>query len=239
MGRQTSRESGNPAERARMKFGKKGAGESTGQVADTLDVEQVNTVASQPADVSHITTSSEVNVPVSQVVDDETGQKVNASTTLPADELTTQQVSEKDREQASMSAPQLTDEQQLEVDKPPQEQSSLSTSQPSHELAPQQESYLARIPAKKSTSQPANENVSQTVKEPTTKRTRKSREGGEDREQQAIYMTAEQRRLLRALVFLEERDISDIMGDALSLYAEQSPHKAVIPMVLAAQRAKK
>src|SRR6266496_1517883 len=57
-----------------------------------------------------------------------------------------------------------------------------------------------------------------------------------DREQQAVYLSPEQRMLLKFLAPLENRELSDIVADALDLYFEHSPYKQVLQMVLQAQQ---
>lgn len=79
----------------------------------------------------------------------------------------------------------------------------------------------------------------QTSKRPDTQKKKGTRSPEKEEGRQTIYFSdPEQRRILQALKFLERRDISEIVSDALDLYVEHSPFKTVLPAVLAAQEGK-
>jgi predicted GIY-YIG superfamily endonuclease len=59
-----------------------------------------------------------------------------------------------------------------------------------------------------------------------------------DRIQLTFALDKKMKRTLQALKVLEGRDISDIVCDALDMYYGRSPHKSVVPMLLAAQDGK-
>ncbi len=225
-----SRDVGDPNERIRLRLGRRPPQTPDSEQAKVLATENASDPTTQNVIEGNTPTTEPASMPASQVVEQLSNQPLNSPDSQVLNVAALQQPDMLEVQQVNTGTTLPSDNLD---DTPADKVDSQGVNGPTHRQAKRQK----RKHANKLTGEPAtvlavsltSKSTSQQVSEPTAIKKK-------DREQQAVYLSPEQRMLLKFLAPLENRELSDIVADALDLYFEQSPYKQVLQMILQAQQ---
>ncbi len=225
-----SRNVDDPNERIRLRLGRRPSQTPDSEQPEVPATENVNGPTTQNVIEGGASTTEQASMPASQGVEPSNSQPFNSPDVQVLNMAARQQSDMLEMQQVSTETPLQSDTSDgILADKIDSQSVSSSTRQ--------QTKRQKRKPVNKSTGELATVSdiplTSNSASQQVSKSTATKKK---DREQQAIYLSSEQRMLLKFLAPLENRELSDIVADALDLYFEQSPYKQVLQMVLQAQQ---
>ncbi len=233
-----SRNVDDPNERIRLRLGRRSSQTPDSEQPEVLTPENVRGPATQDTTVESTPTIEQSDRLTSQVAKQQNNQSSNIPNSQLLNTTPNQRSNMLETEQVNIETP-------LQADSPDSEPVAKLNNQSVNVSTPQQAKSRTRKQSNKSTSQqsnqPTREHTAMLTNSLTSNLTsQRVNESAmtkkKDREQQAVYLSPEQRMLLKFLAPLENRELSDIVADALDLYFEHSPYKQVLQMVLQAQQ---